>query len=84
MVTSMHKTMVMAARPTASPVAAECKVPIMRRAAELMRLGWRAYWRWRYREVTRRLLRSTDERRGGMLELILSAGDHRRGKVDHL
>jgi len=56
----------------------------MRRAAELMRLGWRAYWRWRYREVTRRLLRSTDERRGGMLELILSAGDHRRGKVDHL
>jgi len=34
----------------------------MRRAAELVRFGWRAYWRWRYHQMTIRLLRSMDER----------------------
>jgi len=33
----------------------------LRRAAEMVRFGWRAYWRWRYRQTTLRLLRSMDE-----------------------
>lgn len=35
---------------------------ILRRTAEMVRFGWRAYWRWRYRQMTLRLLRSMDER----------------------
>jgi len=45
-----------------SAVAAECRFVTIRRAAELAHLVWRAYWRWRYRAVTLRLLRSMDER----------------------
>jgi uncharacterized protein YjiS (DUF1127 family) len=52
---------VMTAERSASPVAAE-PLRIMRRAAEMVRFGWRAYWRWRYRPMTLRLLRSMDER----------------------
>jgi uncharacterized protein YjiS (DUF1127 family) len=34
----------------------------MRRATEMVRFFWRAYWRWRFRQTTLRLLRSLDER----------------------
>jgi len=56
----MRNTIVMAADPSASAVAAESR--FIRRAADMVRFGWRAYWRWRYRQITLRLLRSMDER----------------------
>jgi uncharacterized protein YjiS (DUF1127 family) len=56
----MRNTIVMAAEPSASAVAAESR--FIRRTAEMVRFGWRAYWRWRYRHLTLRLLRSMDER----------------------
>ena len=46
---------------SASAVAAE-RFRTMRRAAEMVRFGCRAYWRWRYHQMTFRLLRSMDER----------------------
>ena len=52
---------VTAAERSASAVAPEW-FRILRRAAEMVRFGWRAYWRWRYRQMTLRLLRSMDER----------------------
>lgn len=51
----------MAAGRSASTGAAE-SFRVLRRAAEMVRYGWRAYWRWRYRQMTLRLLRSMDER----------------------
>jgi uncharacterized protein YjiS (DUF1127 family) len=59
---SMRSTIVMTTERSASAVAAECKFRIIRRAAEMVRFGWRAFWRWRYRQMTIRLLRSMDER----------------------
>jgi len=56
----MRNTIIMAAEPSASAVAAESR--FIRRTAEMVRFGWRAYWRWRYRHITLRLLRSMDER----------------------
>lgn len=61
MVTSMRSAVIMAAERSASAVAVE-PYRILRRAAEMVRFGWRAYWRWRYRQMTLRLLRSMDER----------------------
>jgi len=57
----MRTTVVMAAERSAPAVAGEW-VRLMRRAAEMVRFGWRAYWRWRFRQTTLRLLRSLDER----------------------
>jgi uncharacterized protein YjiS (DUF1127 family) len=61
MVTGMRSTVVMAAGRSASTGAAQ-SFRNVRRAAEMVRFGWRAYWRWRYRQMTLRLLRSMDER----------------------
>jgi uncharacterized protein YjiS (DUF1127 family) len=52
---------VMAAERSAAAVAAQ-RFHIMRRAAEMVRFGWRAYWRWRYHQMTLHLLGSMDER----------------------
>jgi uncharacterized protein YjiS (DUF1127 family) len=57
----MRSAVIMAAERSASAVAVEPS-RILRRAAEMVRFGWRAYWRWRYRQMTLRLLRSMDER----------------------
>jgi len=54
--------MVIATGRSASAGAAECKFPNLRRAAEIMRSAWHAYWKWRYRDMTLRLLRSMDKR----------------------
>ena len=51
---------VIAAERSASAVAPEW-FRILRRAAEMVQFGWRAYWRWRYRQLTLRLLRSMNE-----------------------
>ena len=56
----MRSALVMAAERSASAVAVEWS-RILRRTAEMVRFGWRAYWRWRYRQMTLRLLRSMDE-----------------------
>jgi len=57
----MRSLVVTAAERSASAVVPEW-FRILRRAAEMVRFGWRAYWRWRYRQMTLRLLRSMDER----------------------
>jgi hypothetical protein len=54
----------------------------MRRAAQLMRLGWRAYWRWRYREMTRRLLHEVSEDWGPTAKGFLALGSGEIGIRD--
>jgi uncharacterized protein YjiS (DUF1127 family) len=60
MVTGMRSTVLMAAERSASTVAAG-SFRILRGTAQMVRFGWRAYWRWRYRQMTIRLLRSMDD-----------------------
>jgi uncharacterized protein YjiS (DUF1127 family) len=61
MVTGMRSTVVISAGRSASTGRAQ-SFRILRRAAEMVRFGWRAYWRWRYRHMTLHLLRSLDQR----------------------
>jgi uncharacterized protein YjiS (DUF1127 family) len=56
----MRSAFVIAAGRSTSAVAVEWS-RILRRTAAMARFGWRAYWRWRYRQMTLRLLRSMDE-----------------------
>jgi uncharacterized protein YjiS (DUF1127 family) len=62
MVTSMRKTKVIEAGYSMAVGEGRCGLPTIRRDRKIMGLVFRAYWRWRYREMTLRLLRSMDER----------------------